>query len=177
MRVLLIGGSKSGKSHLAQELCRTLSTGGTMIYWATMEPTDQEDRDRISAHLTDRDGWGFQTVERGRDLPGALPQVPPDAAVLFDSVTAVLANEMFCPAPDDTAPERVAADLLRVSAHSAHFVCVCDDLWRDGAFYDQLTEQYRKGLASICRRLASAFDGVYEITAGLVKPWKGAWPL
>ena len=47
MRILLLGGSKSGKSHLAQTLCRKLAEGGPMIYWATMEPVDGEDRDRI----------------------------------------------------------------------------------------------------------------------------------
>ena len=72
MRILLLGGSKSGKSGLAQRLARDLSEGNSLYYWATMEPTDEEDRARIRRHLADRAGWGFQTVERGRDLPGAL---------------------------------------------------------------------------------------------------------
>ena len=77
MNILLIGGSKSGKSHLAQELCRALS--GPMIYWATMEPTDEEDRERIRRHLLDRDGWGFETLEAARDLPAAFDRLPPRA--------------------------------------------------------------------------------------------------
>lgn len=93
MRILLVGGSKSGKSHLAQELCRKL--GGKLYYWATMEPTDLEDLGRIERHVLDRDGWGFTTVECGRYLRDALPHIQPDSTVLFDSVTAYLANEMF----------------------------------------------------------------------------------
>ena len=40
MRILLLGGSKSGKSGLAQRLARDLSEGNSLYYWATMEPTD-----------------------------------------------------------------------------------------------------------------------------------------
>ena len=72
MTYLLIGGSKSGKSHLAQQLCRSL--GGPLVYWATMEPVDGEDRARIARHLDERAGWGFSTVECGRALErAALP--------------------------------------------------------------------------------------------------------
>ena len=51
MRILLLGGSKSGKSGLAQRLARDLSEGNSLYYWATMEPTDEEDRARIRRHL------------------------------------------------------------------------------------------------------------------------------
>ena len=40
MKILLVGGSKSGKSGLAQRLCVRLAAGAPMIYWATMEPVD-----------------------------------------------------------------------------------------------------------------------------------------
>ena len=39
MRILLIGGSKSGKSTTAQRLCRRLAAGGPMYYWATVSYT------------------------------------------------------------------------------------------------------------------------------------------
>ena len=66
MKILLVGGSKSGKSGLAQRLCVQLAAGAPMIYWATMEPVDGEDRARIARHLDERAGWGFSTVECGR---------------------------------------------------------------------------------------------------------------
>lgn len=173
MRALLLGGSKSGKSHLAQELCRELAGGGPMIYWATMEPVDGEDRERIRRHVDDRAGWGFATLERGRELGLALDDVQ-GATVLFDSVTAALANEMFTACgTDDGAAERLAEDLLAVSRGCLHFVCVCDEIWRDGFTYDGATEDYRRGLAEICRRLAEEFDAVYEVTAGQIHVWKG----
>ena len=172
MTYLLIGGSKSGKSHLAQELCRSLGT--PRIYWATMEPTDEEDRVRIQNHLRDRDGWGFETLECARNLPAAFGRLPPRAAVLFDSATALLANEMFRPdgTLDPHAGARSADELLSLAAHCRHLVCVCDDLWRDGAHYDPWTEEYRRQLAGICRTLAANFDTVAEVLCGIPKFYK-----
>ena len=46
MKILLVGGSKSGKSGLAQRLCVRLAAGAPMIYWATMEPVDGEEREQ-----------------------------------------------------------------------------------------------------------------------------------
>ena len=121
-------------------------------------------------------GKSFETIEQGRQLPQALKWVSPAGTVLFDSITACLACQMFSgPEPDGEASPRTAEELLVISRHPAHFVCVCDELWRDGVTYEMWTETYRRGLAEICRRLAAEFDVVCELTAGLPRLWKGAW--
>ena len=51
MRVLLIGGGKSGKSSTAQRLAAALSGDAPRYYWATMTPHDAEDRLRIRRHV------------------------------------------------------------------------------------------------------------------------------
>lgn len=162
---------------LGQRLTRQLADGGPMIYWATLEPRDTEDRAIVRRHLAERDGWGFETLERGRVLPEGLAAVPPESAVLFDSVTACLACQMFSgPQPDAAAAARTARELLTVSRHPRHFVCVCDELWRDGVTYEPWTEHYRRGLAEISRALAAEFDAVAELAAGYVRVWKGELP-
>ena len=171
MKILLIGGSKSGKSRLAQELVR--SFGRPMVYWAAMEPADEEDRRRIEKHLRDRDGWGFQTLECGRALEAAFPLLPRHAAVLFDSITALLANEMFGAAAEENAGERAARELLALAGHAEHLVCVCDDFWREEDAYGRLTRQFQRELARICRSLAAQFDTVCEVTAGIPHLCKG----
>lgn len=177
MRILLIGGSKSGKSTTAQHLCRHLAAGAPMYYWATMTPRDAEDRRRILRHIADRDGWGFQTIEKSTHLTEALPQIAPEGAVLLDSVTAALSEAMFGESFDEHAADTVAQELLAVSRHCGHFVCVCDDIWRGGEEYADWTEVYVRGLALVCRALAAEFDVVCHMAAGLPHVWKGVWPL
>ena len=92
MTYLLIGGSKSGKSHLAQQLCRSL--GGPLVYWATMEPVDGEDRARIENHLRDREGWGFETLEAARDLPAERTSDASDLVLPMTSGRVMLTPRM-----------------------------------------------------------------------------------
>ena len=177
MRLLFIGGCKSGKSSTAQRMARALACGGPMYYWATMEPHDGEDLARIRRHIADRDGWGFTTIERARDLTAGLETVRPEGTVLFDSVTACLAAQMFEGSGMDMgAPRRVAAQIAAISRHPANFVCVCDGIFAGGEDYDPWTAAYVGGLAHICRTLAAEFDVVCEMTMGLPHVWKGEMP-
>ena len=175
MTYLLIGGSKSGKSHLAQQLCRSL--GGPLVYWATMEPVDGEDRARIENHLRDREGWGFETLEAARDLPAAFDRLPADATVLFDSATALLANEMFRPdgSVDLAAPERVARELTALARRMKNMVFVSDYIYADGGQYDAWTEAYRRGLARLDRALAAACENAAELCCAQVCWYKGGF--
>jgi len=172
MKILLVGGSKSGKSSVGQEICRRLAAGGPMIYWATMESVDEEDDARIARHIKDREGMGFVTLEKGRDV--ASVSVPADASIMFDSVTALLGNEMFSDEVDEGAGERVAGELLALGKRCANLICVCDEIWRDGGNYEPLTESYMRSLADICIRLAEDFDVVAETCCGITKCWKGS---
>ena len=112
MNYFLSGGAKNGKSSLAQQI--VCAQGGPHYYLATMIPHDDEDWLRIRRHLENRAGLGFQTVECGTDILASLSQMDPDGAVLLDSVTALLSNEMFRAdgTMDVLAPARLEAELL-----------------------------------------------------------------
>ena len=115
MRLLFIGGCKSGKSSTAQRIAKLLGENAPLYYWATMEPHDDEDLARIRRHIADRDGWGFTTVERARDLTAGLAAIDPAGTVLFDSVTACLAAQMFDGGDMDMdAPRQVAAQIAAI---------------------------------------------------------------
>lgn len=185
MKILLLGGSKSGKSMLAQRLIKALSDedGSKPVYWATMEPTDGEDRSRIERHILERAGWGFETVECAVNICAFLPKLDKNAAVLFDSITAIAANEMFGTAksgylsePDKTAEVRAARELELLMGAAKHTVLVCDEIFRDGMKFDETTENYRRALANICRRLAESCDAVCEVVCGNIKLHKGKLP-
>ena len=170
MTALIVGGSKSGKSSLAQEIAVSLAGTGPLYYLATMVPRDGEDRARIARHLEDRAGLGFVTVEQGKNLPGCLARANREGTFLLDSVTALLTNEFFPPekdyAPDYTAGQRVGDDILSLARQVRHLVVVADDLFRDGARYDGTTESYRQALGGILCRLAEEAELVVEMTMG-----------
>ena len=118
MNIFISGGCKNGKSYHAQELARDMARENSLplYYLATMIPTDEEDRARLRRHLSERDGWGFETIEQGRNICEVLTgstlsgeKVSPEGVFLLDSVTALLSNEMFLPDSfmDESAGERL----------------------------------------------------------------------
>ena len=177
MTIFLSGGAKNGKSTLAQHLTRVLAKGGPMYYVATMIPHDAEDDARIARHLQEREGWGFSTLECGKDITKSIIDKNINGSFLFDSVTALLANEMFPGIdPDLTAPQRVKADLLALADHAENVVFVSDFIYSDAAHYDDLTQAYRKGLADADRALAVRCDCVAELCGGNITVHKGVLP-
>lgn len=183
MKAFISGGCKNGKSHYAQELAVRMARaqGLPLYYLATMIPHDEEDRARIRCHLREREGLGFETVERGFDICRCLDEttvsgkpVRREGIFLLDSVTALLANEMFPPGgePDCDAPQRLAEELAAFAAAVSGVVFVSDYIYSDAFVYDELTERYRRGLAFIDRRLAAICEQVSEVRYGFVKQHK-----
>ena len=176
MNVFISGGCKNGKSMYAQHIAKQMAekNGRPLYYVATMIPADDEDRSRIRKHLEDRDGWGFETLEQGRDICGALEgstasgAVDPAGAFLLDSVTALLSNEMFRPAGrfDPDAGSRVAEELCAFAEKTGNTVFVSDYIYSDARCFDDWTETYRRALACIDRRLAAVCDQVIEVAYG-----------
>lgn len=181
MTILISGGSKSGKSMLAQELTLRLAGGGKHYYVATMIPADDEDRARIRRHLAEREGMGFETIECGRELLTSLQEADQNAVFLLDSTTALLMNVLF-PNPascemDTEAAARCAEELTVFARTVRQAVIVSDWLYADAAHYDGSTELFRKALAHIDRKLASVCDVVIEAAAGNFMLRKGELPL
>ncbi len=178
MKILFSGGCKNSKSTWAERTAFTLSAGGPLYYIATMIPHDAEDEARIRHHVQSRAGLGFVTLECGRDVLRCLDMADAGGAFLLDSVTALLANEMFDEAGrlDEAAPERVAASLEALAARVRHIVFVSDYIYADALSYDETTEAYRRGLALLDRRLAALADGVAELVAGRPFWHKGGMP-
>lgn len=170
MTYFISGGAKNGKSTLAQELAVALAQGGKRYYVATMIPVDAEDRDRIRRHIADRDGLGFETIECGKDILSCLDSADPEGCFLVDSATALLQNALF-PVEnnyemDPDAANRCADELTAFVKRVRNAVIVSDFIYSDAERYTRSTEEYRKCLANIDRRLAQACDTVIEVSAG-----------
>ena len=176
MSTYISGGCKNGKSLYAQ---RVAMAGGSPLYYvATMIPRDGEDRARIERHRRERSGWGFETLECGRDILRCLEHADPMGSFLLDSVTALLSNEMFPPEGVQPDAWRDVADALETFVRRApNAVLVSDYIFSDAQLYDDLTETYRRGLAGIDRRMAACCDNVVEVCCGQFIAHKGAVPI
>ncbi len=172
MRIFISGGAKNGKSFLAQRIASSLAGGGPLYYVATMDACDDEDRARIKRHIAERDGWGFETLEC--PYCADLETRGGRGSYLFDSVTALLSNEMFGKGDyDASAGKRVAEALGRFAERCENIVIVSDYIYSDAFVYDEMTESYRRALAHADRYLASVCDSVYEVCASTVTVHKG----
>lgn len=174
MNILISGGCKNGKSYYAQHLAKRLAAGGTPLYYiATMDPADDEDHERILRHRREREGWGFTTIEKSSGMDSLEADF--SGSFLFDSVTALLSNEMFRRdgTVDRMAHRRIARDLVRLAEKCRNIVFVSDYIYSDAMKYDELTELYREGLAWVDRALAEKCDAVIEVTYGNIRMIKG----
>ena len=176
MSTFISGGCKNGKSFYAQRIAKA---GGVPLYYiATMIPRDDEDRARIRRHQEERSGWGFETLECGRDILSCFESAEPKGSFLLDSVTALLSNEMFTPEGLRVdAPLRIADALESFVRQAPNTVLVSDYIYSDALLYDPWTEAYRRGLAAIDRRMASVCDNVIEVVYGQYIAHKGALPI
>ena len=178
MHTFISGGCKNGKSYYAQHIAR--AQGAPLYYVATMISTGAEDDARIARHIRDREGWGFTTIECGRNILSCLDRADPNGSYLLDSVTALLQNEIFPPeknyALDLPAAERCARELLEFVRSVRSVVLLSDYIFSDAGEYDPMTEQYRRALAGIDRMLARECDTVVELAAGRRIVHKGVLP-
>ncbi|MBR0101365.1 MAG: bifunctional adenosylcobinamide kinase/adenosylcobinamide-phosphate guanylyltransferase [Treponema sp.] len=187
MNILISGGCKNGKSSYAQNLAVKLAekTPGipenkvanppSLIYFATMIPHDSEDDERIQKHREDRKNLGFSTVECGKSISEAAKKLEPGSVVLFDSLTALVANEMFDGRTDfdsleteeETILQKLQDELKILMAQVSSVIFVTDTIFNDGKIYDKTTELYRKILAKTEQFVAKNCDRVVEMTSKL----------
>ena len=172
MKVLIVGGSASGKSEWAERTAVRLGEG-PRIYVATMRPWDEECLARIARHRQQRAGRGFATEERYTSLSGL--RLPQGSTALIECLSNLTANEMFDPdgAGEEGCVRAVVEGIESIAAQCAHTVVVSNEVFCDGAQYDPGTRKYLLALARINRELARRFDVVAEAVYGCVILHKG----
>ena len=178
MKIFISGGCKNGKSYYAQHFAqaqRAEQQENSLYYIATMKPVDTEDRQRILRHKQDREGWGFTTIEQPVDIEKILDKCSHTHSFLLDSLTALLANEMFLPdgIVNEQAAEKIINGLRQILYKINNIVIVSDYIYSDAFIYDEFTDKYRKSLAEIDKKAAKNCDIVLEVAYTNVIVHKG----
>ncbi|MDR2933597.1 MAG: bifunctional adenosylcobinamide kinase/adenosylcobinamide-phosphate guanylyltransferase [Oscillospiraceae bacterium] len=162
MRLLVLGGSASGKSEYA-EYC-ALSLGKPLIYIATMIPYGSDAEARIARHRTLRAEKGFDTFECYRRVSSA--PVPQNTTVLLECLTNLAANEMFGGAGADS-EAAIGRDIESLARACANLIVVSGNVFDAGTDHDGDTLRYMRCLAGLNRRLSARFDAVVEVVCGI----------
>ena len=170
MFAMIIGGSASGKSALAERWAASLPL--PRIYLAAMQVLDEESRARVERHRAMRAGKGFETIE----APTALwnTDLPAGATVLLEDLSNLLANEMF--SPEGGGSEAALRGVQSLLARCENLILVTNEVFSGGANYEGETEDYLAELARLNHTLAAEADTVAEVVCGLPNILKGALP-
>lgn len=167
MIVLVIGGSASGKSAYA-ETCLLQMQAAKKYYIATMQVWDSEGEKRVQKHRNMRKDKGFLTIEKQRDIAEVV--LEDTDAWLLECVSNLVANEMFDERgfqAADVVIKKIVGEMDALMKKGKHGVIVTNNIFEDGAEYDDTMQQYLHALGQINQALAQQADEVIEVVAGI----------
>ena len=172
MTTLITGGSKCGKSSLAERILSRYA--GKKIYLATMQPYGEEARAIIERHIEQRKNKGFETVERYTDI-GDTP-LTENCAVLLECIGNLCANEMFSGDTVNHPAEKITEGLRRLAEKTQELVIVSVQVGSDGIDYAEGTADYISEIGRINSGIAAFADNVIECVFGIPAVLKGELP-
>jgi adenosylcobinamide kinase/adenosylcobinamide-phosphate guanylyltransferase len=169
MLTLILGGARSGKSHLAQRLA---APAGRVSYVATAQAgTDVEMAARIEQHRADRPS-SWLTIEEPLAVANAVERAAKEAeAILVDCLTVWLSN-LFWEHRDGT-PKQVESvartELQRITAvaRQSHVILVSNELGCGTVPEPAVTRAFRDSQGLLNQWAAEAADEVIFTVAGL----------
>ena len=161
MITLVLGGTRSGKSEVAEGL---LATTVDVTYLATGRVTDADMADRIAAHQARRPA-SWVTVEAGADLVAALDRT--DGPVLVDSLgTWVAAHADLAPDP----AALTAALQAREARGAGATVVVSEEVGLGVHPPTDVGRRFADALGALNRAVAEVAGRVLLVVAGRVLP-------
>lgn len=159
---LVLGGARSGKSAFAERLAA--EGGGEVTYVATAQAFDEEMRERITLHRTQRPA-SWKTLE----APLALPETLGEArlgggVVLVDCLTLWLSNLMLA----ERDPEPATAHLLEaLRGPGGDVICVSNEVGLGIVPDNALARRFRDAQGRLNQAIAAEADRVVLMAAGL----------
>lgn len=174
MNTLILGGVRSGKSVMAEQLAS--AHPGQVVYVATAEhwPDDDSMSSRIKRHQQRRpDHWALC------EAPIALGQAvetyclqSPAPLLLVDCMSLWLTNLLLH--PDSTRLEHEQAAFLNaIAAYPGDMIIVSNEVGLGTIGMDALTRQFADTLGALNQSLAQCCDQVQLSVAGLALRLKG----
>jgi len=164
--VFFLGGARSGKSRLAQELVEELgdSQAAAPVYLATGQAFDAEMTERIARHRADR-GPRWRTVECPLNLPEAIGnEAVVGNVVLVDCLTLWVSNLLLS---DADIPQSSDGLLSAIGDARCPLVIVSNEVGLGIVPDNALARRFRDEAGRLHQRVAAIADKVFFVAAGL----------
>ncbi len=162
MKILILGGARSGKSAYAESLAEGWT--GERVYIATAQAHDEEMAERINAHRLRR-GEEWKTVGTVLDLPGALSkEASRDNFILIDCLTLWLTNVLLAERDAGRAVDELIGAL---GDAPGKIVLVSNEVGLGIVPGNALARRFRDVAGKANQRVARQADEVVLIAAGL----------
>ncbi len=167
--ILVLGGSRSGKSRLAERLAGELQPV-TFVATSLRDDADPEMVARIERHRANRpEGW--VTMEVPRDLEGVLPTLAAgEGAAVIDCLTLWISNLMLGlgggPALGDEAILETVVRTAEMARGRARIIWVSNEVGSGIVPANPLARRFADVQGWANQRLAAACDAVHLCVAG-----------
>lgn len=170
MRILILGGARSGKSRLAERLAQ--ESGLAVTYIATAQPQDAEMAQRIAAHRARRPAH-WTSIEEPLALAVTLKaHAAPGRCLLVDCLTLWLTNLLLHPDPAVFDRER-AALLAALPDLPGQIILVSNETGMGVVPLGELTRRYCDEAGWLHQELAAQCERVLLTVAGIPLTLKG----
>lgn len=170
--MLVVGGTRSGKSDYAQELAE--AKGGERYYLATCPPPagdDPEMTERVLAHQLRRQDRQWFTREEPVQLAPLLATLPAHATVLIDCLTLWISNLLYADQLGTLDEERIgilACELLTVArAWGGELIMVTSEVGCGLVPEHPLARRYRDLVGRCNQVMALGADRVVQVVCGI----------
>lgn len=175
--MLVIGGSRSGKSNYAQQTAELLP--GPRYFIATCQVCDSEMAARVALHQEARRGGEWLAIEEPLDLAGALRAAAPGNVILVDCLTIWINNLLY-----EAEKKGKALTAAEIGDASRAVLAACRDLPGTVIFVtgevgmgivpeNALARLYRDCVGTCNQIMAAAVDRVTLVACGLPLALKG----
>ncbi|TBR37045.1 MULTISPECIES: bifunctional adenosylcobinamide kinase/adenosylcobinamide-phosphate guanylyltransferase [Dyella] len=171
MKTLILGGARSGKSALAEQLA--VNCGDDVVYVATAQPLDAAMAERIAHHRAQRPRY-WHTIEEPMALAEALREhARPGRCILVDCLTLWLSNLI---GSDDMARfERERDGFLACLADiPGELLLVSNEVGLGIVPLGELSRRFVDEAGRLHQRLGQTCDRVVFVAAGLPMTLKGS---
>ena len=164
--VVVLGGTRSGKSRFGLRRATELAGGQPAIYLGTALPGDPELDRRIAGHRRERPA-DWPTVEVGADLAAAIRAQPTGSTLLLDGLTLWLSLALGDD-PDAADATLAAVDDVRsaIREHAGPVVVVSDEIGLGLVPLDPVARAFRDVLGIAHQRFVADSDEAWFMVAG-----------